>query len=304
MTTRSLRAVLTVFAVGLSSLVIGAQAPGAPYAPDPGIFKAGARMSFISNSYMGEWSGVEQYVREMLLASPIGVAPEMVPAREEQRGWYWGMGLASMTSALERVEREGTYDTCVFLNGPLETMREFARRLTAACRQVVLFVAPGGKNPRTLGEKLRGSVAASLSDGRTLEREFPGLLVVAGALIFYDLAQRPPVDVPRVDYLYGLDNIHQNGLGTLVNAFAMFAVMSGRSPVGLAFPYDRPAREDQKFMRGDTIGLSRPSPFATPGDEIPFPPRVRDLFQRRVLDLVQAWQAHATEFDTAASPAR
>lgn len=270
----------------------------AQFAPDPGIFRAGAKMSFISNSYMGEWSGVHAYIREIVRATTPDHVPEMIPARETDGGWFWGMGLGSMTAALDRVEREGDYDTCVFLAGPLQVMRTFATRLSAACTHVVLFVSGGGRNPHTLREKLRPSVASALADARALEREFPKLLVVPALLVFYELETKPPVSVPRVDYLYGFDNIHQNGLGTLIHAYTMYTVMSGRSPVGVGFDYHAPAREDQRFIRGDVIGLARPQPFATPGDELLFSPDVRNLFLTRIVELVKQWQAGQTEFDS------
>lgn len=262
----------------------------------PDILFDGAKISFIANSFMGEWGGLNSYL-ELLASAGLEIDLETVPARQSAGGWYWGMGLDQMTDALDRIEAEGDYDICVFLNGSLDAMRTFAERLTAACGEVVLLVAGGGQNPVSLGGAHESTVADSLADARTLQSEFPGLRVAPAALVFYDLAVNPPVAVPRVDYLYGAGNIHQNGLGTLVNAFTLFAVMTGQLSVGIGFDYDAPAASEQEFMQGDIIGLGRPSPLAVAGDQLDFTPAVRDLFQQRVDTLLQQWRTSTTVFD-------
>ncbi|MCF6262384.1 MAG: hypothetical protein L3J24_02155 [Xanthomonadales bacterium] len=277
-----------IFFDGFESLPLGA---------DPSILLENAKMSFISNSYMGAWGGLNNYLELAVNASPITVTLNTLPARLSNGGWYWGMGLGSMTSALDRVEAEGDYDSCIFLDGPLQTMRAFADRLFAACDQVVLFADAGGHNPVTLGANHFNATNTTLTNARTMEAEYPNLLVIPTALIFYDLTINPPLATPRIDYLYGNNNIHQNGLGTLINAFSMYAVLSSRSPVGLEFEYDQPATPSRKFFFNDTVLIGYPFPSDAPEDFIVFDEATRNAFQQRIIQLLIQWQNSTTIFD-------
>ncbi len=268
-----------------------------PLGDDPGILFSNAKMSFISNSFMGAWGGLNNYLELMVEASPEPVTLNTIPARQTSGGWYWGLGLGAMTSALDRIELEGDYSSCIFLDGPLQTMRDFADRLFVACDFVVLFADAGARNPVTLGANHFNVTNSTLSNARIMESEYPDLLVIPTALIFYDLSIDPPITVPRLDYLYGDQNIHQNGLGTLINAFAIYSVLSSRSPVGIGFTYDQPAFGNQKFMQGETIGLGYTDPFQAPGDDIELTDETRDLFQQRVIELLIQWKDETSIFD-------
>lgn len=269
-----------------------------PLGPDPGILLQNAKISFIANSYMGAWGGLNNYLELAVNASPVAVDINTVPARNGAGGWYWGMGLGQMTSALDRIEAEGDYDTCVFLDGPLDTMRQFADRLFVACEHVVLLADAGGHNPATLAGNYFNATQVTLSNARIMEAEYPDLLVVPTALIFYDLTVNSPVSVPRTDYLFGAHNIHQNGLGTLINAFSMYAMLSSRSPVGIEFVFDGPANGNEKFIIDDEILLGYQFPANFPEDVMVFNESTRRTFQQRILQLLLQWKNFTTVFDS------
>ncbi len=80
-------------------------------------------------------------------------------------------------------------------------------------------------------------------------------------LVFYDLVVDPP-DVPglRPDWVFMSENIHQGQIGTMANAATHYAVMTGRSPVGLPM-WD------------------------------PYPPKLVKAVQERAWKIVQDWKA-------------
>ena len=246
---------------------------------------------------MGAYGGLNNYLELVVNASPNPVQLNTVPARSSNGGWYWGMGLGQMTSALDRIENEGDYSTCIFLDGPMETMREFADRLFVACDHVVLFADAGGHNPVSLGKVHYSNTAITLNNARLMQKEYPNLIVVPMAYLFYDLTVNPVVSVPRLDYLYGDDNIHQNGLGTLINAYGLYSTLSSRSPLGLSFDFDQPATTNHSFIDGDDILIGHSFPSDTPKDRMNFDEPVQQLFQQRVIDLLIVWNQKNTLFD-------
>lgn len=277
-----------VYADGFDGLLLG---------PDPGIFVADSKIGFIGNSFMGAYGGVNRYLELVVNASINPVPLDTVPARTDSGGWYWGMGLGQMTSALDRIEQEGDYDTCIFLDGPLPTMRKFADRLFAACNAVVLFADAGLHNPVSLGSNYLNATANTLANARQMQLEYPALIVIPTAYVFYELTTNPLVNVPRLDYLYGDEDIHQNGLGTLVNAYSFYAVLSSRSPLGLGFDFDQPATANHSFMDGDFILIGHQLPSDTPHDRLLFDVTTQHLFQQAIIDLLVDWHYGNTLFD-------
>lgn len=276
------------FSDGFEGLLLG---------PDPQIITANAKLSFIANSFMGAYGGVNNYLELIVNESVNPMTLNTIPARIDSGGWYWGMGLSQMTSALDRIESEGDYDSCIFLDGSMQTMREFADRLFVACDKVILFADAGYHNPVSLGGSYLSATATTLANARQMQVEYPELVVVPTAYVFYELTTNPVVNVPRLDYLYGDDNIHQNGLGTLVNAYSLYSVFSSRSPLGLGFEFDQPATENHSFMSGGFILLGHNFPSDTPDDKLLFDEFTQHLFQQRVIDLLVEWQQGNTTFD-------
>ena len=264
---------------------------------DPNILFNGAKISFISNSYMGAYGGLNNYLELIVNASDNPVTLNTMPARMTNGGWYWGMVLSQMTSALDRIENEGDYDTCLFLDGDIQTMREFADRLFAACDDVVLFADGGGHNPVTLGNNYLNNTATTLANARLMQSEYPNLLVVPMAYVFYGLTINPVGVVPRLDYLYGDNNIHQNGLGTLVNTFTLYSMLTSKSPLGLSFDFDQPATINHSFIDGNDILIGHSFPSDTPEDRILFDESTQHVFQQTILDLLVEWHQGNTEFD-------
>ncbi len=277
-----------VFLDGFEGLLLG---------PDPQIITANAKLSFIANSFMGAYGGVNNYLELIVNESVNPVTLNTVPARIDSGGWYWGMLLSQMTSALERIESEGDYDSCIFLDGSMQTMRDFADRLFVACDKVILFADAGFHNPVTLGGAYFNATATTLANARQMQAEYPELLVVPTAYVFYELTTNPVVNVPRLDYLYGDDNIHQNGLGTLVNAYSLYAAFSSRSPLGLGFEFDQPATDNHSFMSNGFILLGHNFPSDTPNDRLLFDEITQHIFQQRIIDLLVEWQQGNTVFD-------
>jgi len=277
-----------IFTDGFDGSLLGA---------DPNILLDGAKISFISNSFMGAYGGLNNYLELIVNVADNPVTLNTVPARTTNDGWYWGMVLSQMTSALDRIENEGDYDTCIFLDGSMQTMREFADRLFAACGHVVLFADGGWHNPVTLGNNYLNNTATTLANARLMQSEYPDLLVVPMAYVFYGLTINPVDVMPRLDYLYGDNNIHQNGLGTLINTFGLYSMLTSKSPLGLSFDYDQPATINHSFIDGNDILIGHSFPLDTPNDRILFDESTQLVFQQKVMDLLVEWQQRNTEFD-------
>ncbi len=118
----------------------------------------------------------------------------------------------------------------------------------------------------------------------TVQRD-TGALVVPVAVVYYDLISRPPLDGLREDYLWRPKDIHQNLPGTAVNAWTLYAVLAGRSPVDLDLDYTQNlpdwlisnlAPDDLELARDKKLGRA---------------------MRERVWKIVQDWQNHRTEFD-------
>ena len=95
-----------------------------------------------------------------------------------------------------------------------------------------------GRNPTINDKGMDGYKKGTLEIAelcKAFERDM-GVPVVPCGLIYYDLIVNPPVlrdATLRKDWVFMEENIHQNHVGTMVNVAAHYAVMTGRSPVGL-----------------------------------------------------------------------
>lgn len=257
-----------------------------------GIVMDGDRVRFVGNSYTGNYGGLNNYVAAAVAAGQQGLWLQTFP---QDQSWFFGQPLSGMTSALDAIESEEPYETCVFTSGSLGTMRTFATTLSSLCTNVVLYATWEGANPVVDGPSYASRIETVLSNARQLESEFPQLRVVPAALVFYDLSVEPLFDVPRLDYLNRSENIHQNGLGTIVNSYVFYAVLTGESPLDVLYDYN--GAQGPAIADGETIGLAdEQAPFSG-GGTVVYDAEAREAVQRRVWTLVEQWYAGTTAFD-------
>ncbi len=244
------------------------------------------RVHFIGNSFSGNFGGLNHHL-QVVLARRQGLEIETTP---EAGDWYYGRALSSMTPELDFVANEGNVDVCVFTSGRPDTMRMFAEQPSQSCGEVVLFSTWNGANPAFNPEVFPAAIEGMVEDARTIEAEFPSVRVVPTAHVWRGLSLDPPLDPPRADYLYVTDNIHQNGLGTIVNAYTMYAALTAQSPVGLE--YDPNALVDVPFVVEQRVGLHfEEEPFLNEGDVVTLDASLQRTLQQRVWRHVNEWYA-------------
>jgi hypothetical protein len=133
--------------------------------------------------------------------------------------------------------RAGDEDVVVVTSGPRVYLDSFYREVSAAQKKMVVHMT-WGRNPTINEQGIEGYKKSTLEIAevcKAFERD-TGVPVVPCGLIFYDLVVNPPAlkdNRLREDWVFMEQNIHQNHIGTMVNAAAHYAVLTGRSPVGL-----------------------------------------------------------------------
>jgi hypothetical protein len=227
----------------------------------PVLLEGGERVLFIGNGYVGSEGGLHNHFRRTL------ARPE--PALSIETDWpamFNRPTLADMlTDEVATRIREGPDDLIVAMNGHADAMREVAGLIESSGRTMVLF-STWAENPVIRADGMEGFRAEThtlMDQARQFEKE-TGVRVAPSGLIFYDLLA-DPIEFPglREDYLFVQGGSIQNDLGTLVNVSALYAVTTGRSPVGLPV-WD------------------------------PFPESLVAAIQERVWHVVQDWQAGNT----------
>jgi hypothetical protein len=184
----------------------------------------------VGNSYIGTEGGLENHFPRLLRE----VGSEYQP--RTRSSIFWGQGLQRMfTEEVRQNIKEGPEDVIVVTSGPREYLDKFREEIAAADKQMVVHMT-WGRNP-TLGgmENYRETTMAMVQESKKFENE-TGTPVVPCGLVYYDLITNPPEfeDLQlRQDWVFMEQNIHQNHIGTMVNAAAHYAVMTGQSPVGL-----------------------------------------------------------------------
>lgn len=198
----------------------------------PAILKPNSKIYYVGNSYIGTEGGLENHFPRILkeINSPykIGTKSQI----------YWGQGLARMhTDIVQRQIAEGDEDIVVVTSGPRIYLDSFYRDITAAGKQMVVHMT-WGRNP-TIND---GGMDGYRTQSKKIEVETKafaaatGVPIVPCGSIYYDLISNPPVfnDIQlRKDWTFIEENIHQNQFGTMINAAAHYAVLTGQSPVGL-----------------------------------------------------------------------
>ncbi|MCB0629328.1 MAG: hypothetical protein R2824_27795 [Saprospiraceae bacterium] len=185
---------------------------------------------YVGNSYIGSEGGLNNHFSRMLRE----VTPPMQLSTSSRI--FWGQGLQNMyTEEVRKDIADEDYDLVVVTSGPVEVLQQFREDIQAAGSRMMVHMT-WGRNP-TINEEGMEGYRRQTEEIVAAMREFEnstGVPVAPCGLVFYDLITNPPsFEDLRLDWVYMVENIHQNHLGTMVNAATHYAVMTGRSPVGL-----------------------------------------------------------------------
>ncbi len=234
---------LALPAIGLLAIALPCAAESAGSA----LLKDGDSVLFIGNSYVGSEGGLNNHFRRT-----VAKAAPPLTVKADWTSMYDKATLADMlTDEVSQRIRTGSDALVVAQSGPDEAMRRFADLAKAAGRHLVFFETWADSPMLGVGgwDEFREATQADIERLQRFEKE-TGVPVAPCGLIYYDLLADPPAfGGLRPDYLFVPGSSIQNDLGTLVNVAALYAVTTGRSPVGLPcwepFPQDlvRPIEE-------------------------------------------------------------
>ena len=233
-------------------------------------------MLFVGNSYTANEGGVYNYLAKALSAADG-------PTIRTDKRIYYGKPLRAMfTDDVQAAIRSGDFDTVVITSGDLPTMNQFHKLIHRHRQQTVVFMTWAGRHPgnRATMKSYTEATKRSVAEMRTMEKD-TGATIVPAAVAYHDLTIRPPHAMPRIDYLWIKGNIHQNELGTMVNAWMFYTMLTGKSPVGVDF--DVPP-----FV---VDGVMKKTP------EVKITPELRRELQQRVWKIAQAWRSGKSHLD-------
>jgi hypothetical protein len=223
----------------------------------PALLAEGDQIYYVGNSFIGSEGGLENHFPRLLTQ----VEPSMNISTSSDI--FWGRGLQSMyTEEVKEKIATGQNDIVVVTSGPTHLLHKFHDEITQAGSQMVIHMT-WGRNPSINEGGLASFREQTVQIAESMKKfeEETGVPVVPCGLIFYDLiADPPPIEGLRLDWVFMVENIHQNHIGTMSNTAAHYAVMTGRSPVGLPM-WD------------------------------PYPPELVTAVQERVWKIVQEWKA-------------
>lgn len=187
---------------------------------------------YVGNSYIGSEGGLENHFTRIL--KQINPPVKLFPASDI----FWGQGLARMhTDEVQKNILSEKYQVVVVTSGPQEILHQFKEDIDKANARMVIHLT-WGRNPTINEGGVRAFRDQTVEIVRNIQefQDKTGILVVPCGLIFYDLIVDPPKIKGlnlREDWIFMVENIHQNHLGTMANVAAHYAVLSGCSPVGL-----------------------------------------------------------------------
>jgi hypothetical protein len=229
----------------------------APEPAWPAILHDGDRLFYVGNSFIGNEGGLDNVFRRLVARA----MPPLTVTNSSQM--FWGRGLGSMwTDSVLKEIHSGRDNVVVVTSGPTDLMKRFHDEIARAGGRMVVHMT-WGRNP-TINDggmaAFRQETARIVDQMEQFERN-TGVPVAPCGLVFYDLTVDPPA-VPglRPDWIFMSEDIHQNQIGTMANAATHYAVMTGRSPVGLPM-WD------------------------------PYPPELVKAVQERAWKIVQDWKA-------------
>lgn len=262
------------------SMVLPALAARGQVSPPPAIADGNALL-FIGNSYMGNYGGVNNLLQRQLASA----SPALKITTKSDI--YYGQPLSAMfTPQAQELIQSKRFDPVIITSGTIEAMKQFDAVIRASGARTFVYQTWAGSHPgnRATMEAYRASTAADVRLMRQMERETRAV-VVPVAVIYHDLISRPPREGLREDYLWKPANIHQNFLGTAVNAWSLYAVLTGRSPVGVDLDYTANLPNWMPpTLAPDDLALARDA-------------ELRRAVQERVWKVVQQWRSGTTEFD-------
>ncbi|MDR2497963.1 MAG: hypothetical protein LBD28_00795 [Tannerellaceae bacterium] len=186
---------------------------------------------FIGNSYIGSEGGLDNHLSRMSqqMNPPLRLNVKSII--------HWGQGLGRMynDSVLKEIATGGK-QLVVVTSGPNELLLKFAEAISKAGSKMMVHMT-WATNP-TLNENdliAYRERSQRLAEQMKAFETTTGIAVAPCGLVFYDLLIDPPAVEGglRLDWMYMEANIHQNHIGTMINAATHYAVMTGRSPVGL-----------------------------------------------------------------------
>jgi len=231
--------------------------------------KNGDRLLFIGNSFMANEGGVFNYLAAALQKNRVSTNVD--------KQINYGKALREMMKPEVRSAIEaGDAAAVVITSGQLDIMKRFDGGIRQAGMKTVVFMTWELRHPgnRATTSQYTEATRKAVQEMRRMERE-TGAMIVPAAVAFHSLTTRPPEGMPRVDYLWKPRNIHQNELGTMVNAWMLYSVLTGNSPVGVNF--DMPP-----YVVGQKV-KSEP--------DIRFTRDLRTALQERVWEVAQVWKA-------------
>lgn len=227
------------------------------------------RLLFIGNSFMANEGGVFNYLAAALQKNRVQISVD--------KQINYGKALREMMKPEVRAAIEaGDSDAVVITSGRLDIMKQFDGGIRQSGAKTVVFMTWELRHPgnRASTSQYTDATRKAVQEMRRMERE-TGAMIVPAAVAFHSLTARPPEGMPRTDYLWKPRNIHQNEIGTMVNAWMLYSVLTGNSPVGVNFDMP-PYVVGQKVKSEPEIRLTRD---------------LRTALQERVWEVAQAWKA-------------
>ena len=235
---------------------------------DP-MVKDGERMLFVGNSFMANEGGVQNYLAKALRKKQIEITTD--------DSIHYGKPLRAMLQpAVASKIAASNVDSVVITSGDPLSMKHFADRTKREEKKLFVFMSWSPTHPgnRATEKQYTDATRSTVREMRAFERQ-TGAVIIPTAVVFHDLTVRPPEGVPRVDYLWRVANIHQNELGTMVNAWMHYAILTGQSPVGVNFDMP-PYVVGQRLQKTPELRLTR---------------ELRLELQHRVWSVAQAWRS-------------
>ena len=187
------------------------------------------RLLFVGNSFMANEGGVYEYLQLALQKRGIEITFDSKI--------YYGKSLREMvTPEVGKAITAPDIDAVVITSGDTKIIKQFAKKLKGTGKKLIVFMTwelqhPGNKSSP---KRYTSATRKSVREMRQIEEE-TGARIIPAAVLYHDLTVRPPDGVPRIDYLWKKEDIHQNELGTMVNAWLMVAMITGETPIGLNF---------------------------------------------------------------------
>lgn len=229
----------------------------------------GEKLLFVGNSYMANEGGVFNYLTKALkVGAEINI--------ETEKFIFYGRPLSAMGRPEVRdAITSKKFDRIVITSGQERVMQQYVNDIKSVGLKPIVFMTWQGRHPgnRSSEEQYTAATRRDVETMRSLQRA-TGATVIPAAVVFHELTLNPPPGMPRIDYLWRAENIHQNELGTMVNAWMCYAILTGNSPAGVNF-------EMPPYIEGTNL-KSEP--------DLKLTPQLRTALQDRVWQVARAWQ--------------